>query len=131
MFGGGGISPDYFVAADTNRMSHVIAKIYTKGLINDYGYKYYLANQAMLKQYKTSLDFSHSFNGGEQTWQFFENMAAADSIDLKMLNEREKAYLSRILKSSIARQLWRNEGYFEVSNSDDNAVKKALELLHK
>ena len=68
---------------------------------------------------------------GRGSWQFFENMATTDSIDLKILNEREKTYLSRILKSSIARQLWRNEGYFEVSNSEDNTVKKALELLHK
>ena len=131
VFGGGGLSPDYFVAADTSKMGNAISKIYAKGLMNDYGYKYYLANQSVFQQYKSVADFARSFQATGDTWKFFEGMAMADSIDLKAISEKEKVYLYRILKASIALQLWRNEGYFEVSNEEDNAVKKAVELLRK
>ena len=131
VFGGGGITPDYFIAADTNRMGLSIAKIYSKGLVNDYGYKYYLADPSVLQLYKTAGEFARSFTLTGNNWKLFEVMSMADSIDLSGLNDKEKIYLSRSLKTSIARQLWRNEGYFEVSNTDDNAVKKALEILHQ
>ena len=112
-------------------MGILISKIYSKGLMNDYGYKYYSANKGVFEQYKSADDFAKSFRFNEEPWKFFEGMAMADTIDLKTISEKEKAYLYRILKASIARQLWRNEGYFEVSNEDDNTVKKALELLGK
>ena len=129
VFGGGGITPDYFIAADTGRMGLSIAKIYSKGLLNDYGYKYYLSDPSILQLYKTPGDFARSFMLTENNWKLFEDMSMADSINLKELNDKEKMYLSRSLKTSIARQLWRNEGYFEVSNVDDNVVKKALEII--
>ncbi|CAN5837914.1 S41 family peptidase [soil metagenome] len=131
VFGGGGISPDYFIAADTSRMGTTITRIYLKGLLNDYGYKFYIANPGLNERYKSVGDFAKLFHMEESNWKFFEGLAGADSIDLKMLNEKEKIYLNRVLKASIARQLWRNEGYFEVNNQEDNAVQKAMELLHK
>jgi len=131
VFGGGGISPDYFVAADTGKMSNTITRIYLKGLMNDYGYKYYIANPSLLQQYRSPVDFARSFRLNDDNWKFFEGMAAIDSIDLKLINEKEKTYLYKILKASIARQLWRNEGYFEVNNMEDEAVQKALQVLHK
>ncbi len=131
VFGGGGITPDYFVAADTSKMSDVITRVYSKSLVNDFGYKYYMTNKSILQQYKSTAEFTRSFQTNAESWSFFEKMAAADSIDLTTLNEKEKSYLNKVLKTSVARQLWRNEGYFEVSNLDDNAVQKALELLRK
>ncbi len=44
---------------------------------------------------------------------------------------KEKDELSFRLKASIARQLWRNEGLYEVLNTKDDAIKKALEVLKK
>ena len=131
VFGGGGITPDYFVPADTGRMGLTVAKVYEKGLLNDYGYKYYLLNPSVLQLYKTPGEFARSFELTENNWKFFESMSMADSIDLKGLTDKEKTYLYKTLKTSIARQLWRNEGYFEVSNVEDNTMKKAMEILHK
>jgi carboxyl-terminal processing protease len=131
VFGGGGISPDYYVQADTGSMDNIIAKIYSKGLINDYGYKYYLLNPSILQLYRSPGEFAKSFEMNNENWKIFENMNQADSIDLKVLNDSDRNYLYKTLKTSVARQLWRNEGYFEVNNHEDNAVKKALEIFHK
>lgn len=131
VFGGGGISPDIFVPVDTSRMGPTIAKIYNKGLLSGYGYHYFMENPSVSQAYKSPAEFVRSFSLSEENWKSFELQGVADSIDLKLLSEKEKTYLSRLLKAYIARQLWRSEGYFEVSNTDDNAVKKALEALHK
>ena len=56
-------------------------------------------------------------------------MSRADSVNLDGLNDKDRLFLKRVLKTSVARQLWRNEGYFEVGNVEDNTVKKALEIL--
>ncbi len=131
IYGGGGITPDYFIASDTNRFSFVVAKIYVKGLTNDYGYKYFLKHPALPGQYKTALDFGKSFELSEEDWRSFEQSLTADSIDITAISPHDKTYLLKTLKTSIVRQLWRNEGYFEVENMNDDAVKKALQLLHK
>jgi carboxyl-terminal processing protease len=34
------------------------------------------------------------------------------------------------IKSWLARQIWRMDGYYQVTNLDDPAVKKALEVLN-
>ena len=75
--------------------------------------------------------FARDFVPNENTWRFMESLAQADSVDLSGITEKEKAYLNALLKASIARQLWRNEGYYEVMNRDDKAVLKALEVLGK
>ena len=85
----------------------------------------------MLQQYKSASEFTRSFQVNDDGWKFFEGMAITDTIDVKAISEKDKIYLTQVLKASIARQLWRNEGYFEVENTTDNTVKKALEILRK
>ena len=131
IYGGGGISPDYFVSSDSSRSGIIIAKAYTKGLVNDYGYRYFLANKYLSEKYKNPREFSSSCRLGEADWAFFQQMAAKDSLNLQAITENEKNYLFRALKTSIARQIWRNEGYFEVTNTDDNTFRKAMELLKR
>ena len=131
VYGGGGISPDYFIAADTARMGPITLKAYSKGIINDFGYKYYLSNRKVKDDYKNALDFSRRFNMSPENWQIFTQLSLKDSISLFNINDSDRNYLVKALKASVARQLWRNEGYFEVYNSEDETIKKALEVLKK
>lgn len=131
IFGGGGIAPDYFIPADTGKLGTALHRIYTKGLMADFGYKYYIANPAISTQYKNAADFSMHFTPNENAWHFMESLAVADSVDLSGITENERTYLKSLLKASIARQLWRNEGYYEVMNKEDKAVLKAMEVLEK
>ncbi|MEO7522756.1 MAG: S41 family peptidase, partial [Ferruginibacter sp.] len=131
IYGGGGISPDFIVVADTSRFGFITAKAYTKGLVSDFGYKYFLANQASMEKYKNPSEFARTFNINDTDWEFFKQMATRDSLSFNDINEAEKSYLFKALKTSVARQVWRNEGYFEVTNSEDKTVRRAMELLHK
>ena len=129
VYGGGGITPDCFVALDTGSFSISSARVYAKGIIGNYAYKYYLQNLQQLKTYKTPGDFVKTFSLSEDSWKQFVAVAARDSIVLNTIGAKEKTDIVIRIKSSVARQLWRTEGVFEVLNADDNAVKKALEVL--
>jgi len=131
VYGGGGITPDIFVAFDTSSYSPEISKVYYRGTINDFAYNFYLQNQSTLSSYKTPLDFSKNFNLSETDWKYFSTIAKQDSINISIISNSEKKDLFNKIKSSIARQLWRTEGYFEISNTTDATVKKALEQISK
>ncbi len=129
VYGGGGITPDFFIPLDTAFYSSSAARIYSKGTIGNYAYLYYLKNQASLNAFKTPADYIKTFSFTEQDWQQFTLQAAKDSIVLSNVNAKEKANLITRIKSSIARQRWRNEGFYEMLNTQDDAIQKALEVL--
>lgn len=131
VYGGGGITPDIFVAVDTSDYGPVSTKVYTKGTINVFAYQFYLQHRDELKKYKDPTNFVQEFRLKNEDWQWFSNLASKDSISVSVMGEKEKNALQLRICSLIARQIWRNEGYFEMLNSNDDAVRKAVELLEK
>jgi carboxyl-terminal processing protease len=79
--------------------------------------------------FKAPGDFIKGFTFSEEYWNQFVQAAAKDSVNITGTNEKVKADLINRIRSSIARQLWRNEGYFETMNASDDAVLRSLEIL--
>jgi carboxyl-terminal processing protease len=131
LYGGGGISPDYFISGDTGRMGEFSTKVFMSGLVSSYGYRLLLQDPSMASHYSSPEDFAKNFSLSTNNWNFFLQMAAKDSINITNISPAEKEYLTTSLKRSVARQLWHNEGYYRMLNADDKAVKKALEILEK
>ncbi len=129
VYSGGGITPDVFVAIDTLIYNAEITKALTKGTISDFVYKNFLANKSQFAAYKSPEDFERNYTMDIATWNDLKNYAAKDSVNLSLLGDKEKTNLSKQIKILTARQIWRNEGLFEVSNAEDVLVKKALEVL--
>lgn len=127
----GGITPDYYIAEDTARLGKIISKIFSKGLLNNFGYKYVVDHALLLEQYKTPADFAKSFFINAEGWNYFLLMAKKDSTDVTEINNEERTFLYKTLKLAIAQQLWRHDGYFIVFNKDDKGVMKAIEVLSK
>jgi carboxyl-terminal processing protease len=131
VYGGGGISPDIFVSIDTNVYNATITKIFLKGTIGNFAYNYFLKNQQRISQYKTPAEFSEGFSFNGEDWNQFASFSAKDSIILTNVGGKDKTDLVNRIRSSIARQMWRSEGYYEVINKKDAAVNKAVEVLSK
>lgn len=131
VYGGGGITPDYFVAIDTADFSKNSAMIYNKGTIGNFAYNFYLQNLPVLKTFKVPADFIKGFSFTEENWKQFVQAAAKDSINISTIAAKERIDLTERIRSSIARHLWRNEGFFEVMNITDEAVKKSIDILNK
>ena len=131
VYGGGGITPDYFVPIDTTGFDTIIANVYSKGIISNFGYNYYLHNLSQLTVYKTPADFVKSFILSEAAWMQFVTIAAKDSISLTTISAKDRFNITTRINAAIAHQLWRTEGMIEVMNVNDNTLKKALEVLNK
>ena len=131
LYGGGGISPDIFVAMDTVNNSTAYNQLYMKGTLHDFAYLYYMKEKLVLSTYSTAKDFAEKFTMPAEGWSGFEALSLKDSFNLALLSQKEKEAVGFNLKAAIARQLWRNEGLYEVLNTKDDIVKKALDMLNK
>jgi carboxyl-terminal processing protease len=83
-----------------------------------------------INRYRSAGEFNKNYNIHD-AWQALVTNAAKDSIDLTAAPVADKTYLLNRIKAQLARYKWRYEGYYEVMNSDDPAVKKAKEVLKK
>jgi len=79
--------------------------------------------------YKTPKEFAQNYNVDAATITDFKNYAAKDSITFNVTNPKEKIGLENQIKILTARQIWRTEGLYEVSNQTDPTVQKALQVL--
>lgn len=129
VYGGGGITPDIFVAFDTSSQPRPVIDLFTRGTIRNFIYNYYIENKNRLQQYKTPLQLSKQFAIGENEWKELQAFAVRDSIDLKGLNASAKAFVMQQMQNLLARQIFRSEGFYEMSNAGDPMIKKALVVL--
>jgi len=130
VYGGGGIMPDVFVAIDTNNIQRNVTQLYLETTFNHFVYNYYVENLSLFNQYKSAVDFSQRFTAND-TWNQLVAYALKDTIYLKNIPTRDQQGIKDRLKAYLARYKWRNEGFYEVLNMDDIAIKKALEVLNK
>jgi carboxyl-terminal processing protease len=131
LYGSGGISPDVFVGLDTTIDNRQLSKITMSGIVGDFAYTYYLKNKKNLLAYKSIADYSANFLLNEVDWLGFSQMATKDSINLNSIAIMQKEIVKLRVKAAIARHIWRNEGFFEIINKQDNTINKALKMLSK
>ncbi|HSP88568.1 MAG TPA: S41 family peptidase, partial [Ignavibacteriaceae bacterium] len=132
VYGGGGITPDYIVKSEniteytTNLLRNNIFYIYTLSYLDK--------NSDEIKNlYGDNLEkFRSGFNVNENMIKDFTTFA--ESKNVKLVNEdfeKDKEYILARLKAQIARNFWKNEGWFSVLLSHDNQVSKALTLFNE
>jgi carboxyl-terminal processing protease len=131
VYGGGGIMPDVFVPIDTNNLQKNVTLLYLEGTFNKFIYNYYIHNLPQFNQYRSATDFSQRFPAINDTWNQLVNYARKDSIYLQNIPAKDQDGIKDQLKAYLARYKWRNEGFYEVLNMNDPAVKKAIEVLEK
>lgn len=129
LYGGDGITPNLFVPIDTSRALQKMLRLISDGKFNSYIYHYYLQHRQQLEQYSSSGDFNKRFSGAEILSHI--RPSVPDSFRLGSLNPAESALLGQRLKASLARYKWRDSGFYEVLNAEDNVVKKAMEVIVK
>jgi carboxyl-terminal processing protease len=129
VYGGGGITPDTFIAFDTSRLDTSLTGLYRRNTIGDFVYRYYVANRGIFDLYTSPGNFQKNFYVDDKIIQAFTAFAARDSVFLTVNKTSEKDLLRLRLKSLFARQIWRSEGFYEVVNAEDKIIKKAIELI--
>ncbi len=130
VYGGGGITPDIKVNFNTTRLDSVITELFNRNTIGKFVYRYYLNNATLFEKYKQPSEFIKSFSINEEIFKSFKMFALKEAIDLKQINQVNKKFLEGRIKSLFARQIWRNEGYYEVANAQDPVIIRAMEVIN-
>lgn len=131
VYGGGGIMPDIFVPIDTATYPAAINGLFIDGSLNSFVYTYYLKNRRQIDQYASVADYIRHFDTMNDMWNEFALFARNRSVNPDTLSASQKKTLYRRLEAYLARFRWRNTGYYQVLNSDDAMIRKALEEIKK
>lgn len=131
VYGGGGIMPDVFVGLDTSNYSREINKIFLNGSFNDFVFHYYLDNKKILDPYSDPQVYAREFDPSKEMWLRFTNWVKKDSVNLSGVPAFEKQRVEERMEAQLARFKWRDSGFYQVMNTKDSVVLKALEVIRK
>lgn len=132
VYGGGGIKPDVYVPYDTSHFSTgLLSMIFSDGLKNVV-WDYFIRNRNNLK-FNSIDDYLQRFNGTDEIVnKYLISLNAKEKAVATQVLARPSgdAYFRSYIKAQIARFLFSNNGYYAILSKGDNAIQKALEVLH-
>lgn len=129
VYGGGGISPDLFVPIDSLMRDTVFNPLYEKNTLGRFAYRYFVSNRSAIAAYGSPREFNSRYRVDDGVIEQLRSFAAKDSLRISIPDAASKDRLRLRLKALLGRQQWRTEGYYEVLNSEDRMVRKALEQV--
>ncbi|MBS1601892.1 MAG: S41 family peptidase [Bacteroidetes bacterium] len=131
VFGGGGITPDIFVGFDTSTLSKDVTTLYIDGTLSRFVYTWYVQHIPSFQNFRSPADFITGYHDEDRLWNALVTFADKDTINLRNIPAKDKTVLQHRIKALMARQIWRTEGYYEVSNAYDPVVAKALDTVNR
>ena len=129
VYGGGGISPDIFVPIDTLLADTLLTALYARNTLGKFAYRYYVSHASEFTTYASPTAFSKNFQVDDRMLSELMAFAKQDTVIMAPLAGAAKERLKLRLKALLGRQIWRSEGYYEVMNTADRMVMKALEVI--
>lgn len=131
VYGGGGISPDVFVPADSSEFLLFKNHEELKELIESFSFTYFISNQSKLKTLASATQLQVFLNNDATLSPLFAAEAAKYQLKIDRFSPAQQKLLYNQLYAMIARNLWGNEGYFKIVNMEDRMVIIALEQVKK
>jgi len=129
VFGGGGITPDVFIPLDTTYLND--SYISLRQVLPQFIYRYAEENANDLREMsleKLRDDFVVDENMVDDFLKFGkENGAKVDQEDFEKIKEKVKI----LLKARLARNLYKEDGFYTIWNDSDEVVKAAMRALKK
>lgn len=131
VYGGGGITPDIFVAEDTTDMTSYFKQAMMSGLILQFAFTYTDNNRIKLNNFQEMMALSDYLIKQNIVDQF---ATYADKNGLKRRNlmiQKSHKLLEKYINSRIIYNIQDEESWNKYLNIDDPAIKKAIEVFNK
>jgi carboxyl-terminal processing protease len=129
VYGGGGITPDIFIAEDTTDVTSYYKQASMSGLIIQYAFEYTDQNRARLSQMKTVNELEKYLRQQNTVDKF---ATYADQKGLKRRNlmiQRSHKLLERYINSRIIYNIMSEEAWVEYLNVDDPVIMETLKVF--
>jgi carboxyl-terminal processing protease len=133
VYGGGGIKPDIVVPYENNRYAGELYDLLSSDVLPNTIYNYFSMHAAEFAYYKTFAQFDKSFKINDVLLKALKyNFSVKYSTQSnKVWNDAPAmAILQNDIKATIARMLFRTNGYYQEINKDDNMIQRALKILN-
>lgn len=131
MYGGGGITPDIFVAEDTTNVTSYYKQASMSGLIIQFAFEYTDNNRQKLKEMKTVGELE-KYLKKQNTVELFANYA--DQQGLKRRNlmiQKSHKLLERYINSRIVYNMMSEEAWTMYLNEEDPAILETLKVFRE
>ena len=131
VYGGGGITPDIFVAEDTTDVTSYYKQASMSGLIIQYAFEYTDDNRGKLREYKGIQELAEYLKKQNLVDKF---ASYAENKGLKRRNlmiQRSHKLLERFIYSRIIYNMQNEQSWMEYLNSDDPAIMETLKVFRE
>lgn len=131
IYGGGGVTPDYIIKSEElsellqNLLKENLFYSFTLSYLDTYGDKIKSEFENDLNKFRTNYIVDNS------TLNSFLSYIKSKGINIKEDEfNKDLSYIKARLKAQIARNFWKNEGWYAVLLEEDNQYKKAISLFN-
>lgn len=132
VYGGGGITPDIFVAVDTVKFNPLVNRLNYHGVLNSFAFDFAdKQREQLLKTYPSAKEFITRYAINDNVITALKVYVAQQNKELKVQLLGNEKGLHTLLKALIGRHLYDRDAYYPVLYNDDSAVLKAQEALNK
>lgn len=125
VYGGGGIIPDVFIAKDTSVENETLEYITRSGFISYFIFEYLEKNRSLFEEISLQ-NFIDNYIVDEILSKEFMDYSRFNNSEINFDNYSEQ--LKKVLKASIAQQLFGSNAYESILNKDDVMLKKIIEM---
>jgi carboxyl-terminal processing protease len=132
VYGGGGITPDYIIKSD--KITAYTTNLLRNNVFYQFTLSYLDRNASEIKSnYGEDLQkFVNNFVIDNELEKNFISFAETKKVDFNSEEyQKDKVYILARLKAQIARNFWKNEGWYSVLLKTDNQVTKAETLFNE
>jgi carboxyl-terminal processing protease len=132
VYGGGGIMPDYFSPYDTSYQSLYFNKLLNQGILNFFVLNYVDDNRRKLhSNYPEFNEFNNNFIVSDDLIDRLITYAEGEGLELNADDlSKSKEQIRLLIKAYMARDLWNTSEFYQIINTRNNSVLKAVEILH-
>ena len=131
VYGGGGITPDIFVAEDTTDVTSYYKQASMSGLIIQYAFVYVDENRKKLSEYGTMEELANYLKKLNMVDKF-ANYAEQNGLKRRnLMIQRSHKLLEQFILSRIIYNMLNEQAWMEYLNSDDPAIKETLKLFRE
>ncbi len=130
VYGGGGIMPDYFVAEDTSAYTPYFKELVLKGIISEFCFEYTDQHRNRLQNFKTYPSLLKYLQGQhlvESCVRFADSkgIVRRNNMILQSRHLFERSIYGNIIYNTLD-----ISSYMQYLNSDDENIRKAIELYN-
>lgn len=131
VYGGGGITPDYFVPIDTTAGTALHAQLNAKGVINRLSISEVDKNRKSLLKNHPNVDaFKASYQLPATIEQTLKSMVEAEKIEWKEEEfSKSKSLIFTQLKALIARDLYDSSAFYKIINDESDIFREGLDII--